>query len=574
MADGKKTAWRWYLLIGLPIVLVVASALVYWLYPRTTYFYYGGGETWEASESSPPRLVMWKEPEALTEKVNAGPQTYEPSLGPQGLKLYFTLGLAGKNADIFVADRQGDEWVNPRPVRAVNTQYDEIGASVSPDGTRMYFYSNRPGGQGGYDLWVSESRGGSWQKPANLGPDVNSGASEYDPSVSPDGKYLLFSSNRAGKSTRGIWSVTLRERKGIKDFDIYLLELSVKPPKPHRLASLNTPANEGQPVVSPRGDFVYFASDRPGGHGGYDIWRARISDKPFKSFQTPENLGPEVNTADHEMDPTITVEGFGLYLASNREGDYEIFHVASTEVQKYAVKETLNWDMIVGKLGWPVIGLFDALLGLALLLFAMLKFRHRPGLLATSLGVSVLLHLLALFLFSLYMVQQRISELADDPSKYKLSLNLPDLEESELSESIRKKILELAMTDARKFEEKKTVKVETAEVKVAKAKPRMVHSRPDAPRREEIKFEPVTRPERTVEAEIQVATKVRMQTVDHLLMPARMLRKETRVAKTTGERVEAPKVTFRYSKIKAAPTVTPSPTMVEPKLARTVARSP
>ena len=70
---------------------------------------------------------------------------------------------------------------------------------VTQDGRQLYFCSNRPGGHGGFDLYVAERTGAGWGKPRNLGPKVNSPADEHDPAPSPDGLSLYFASNRNPK---------------------------------------------------------------------------------------------------------------------------------------------------------------------------------------------------------------------------------------------------------------------------------------------------------------------------------------------------------------------------------------
>ena len=87
-----------------------------------------------------------------------------------------------------------------------------------------------------------------------------------------------------------------------------------------RLAVLNSPADETGPFVTPHGDFLYFASNRAGGFGGYDIYRSRISGK---GPTPPENVGPEVNSTADESGPALRMEGFHLLFTSNRDGDSE-----------------------------------------------------------------------------------------------------------------------------------------------------------------------------------------------------------------------------------------------------------
>ena len=76
--------------------------------------------------------------------------------------------------------------------------------------------------------------------------------------------------------------------------------------------------HEGAPCVPPVGDFLYFASNRPGGHGRFDLYRCRLKDDG--TLSAPENLGKQVNTAANETDPQLAVGGFHLYFSSDRDG--------------------------------------------------------------------------------------------------------------------------------------------------------------------------------------------------------------------------------------------------------------
>ena len=79
---------------------------------------------------------------------------------------------------------------------------------------------------------------------------------------------------------------------------------------------VNTPYAEGASCMSPAGDFLYFASDRPGGYGKFDIYRCRVGTDG--KFGPVENLGPPINTPDNETDPQLALNGFRLYFSSDR----------------------------------------------------------------------------------------------------------------------------------------------------------------------------------------------------------------------------------------------------------------
>lgn len=111
--------------------------------------------------------------------------------------LALALGLATEVAN---ADFTFGEPTNLGPT--VNSSANDFGTSISPDGLSHYFSSNRPGGSGGHDLWVTtrEKIDDDWGNPVNLGPTVNSSAWDSCPEISADGLSLYFASTRLGGS--------------------------------------------------------------------------------------------------------------------------------------------------------------------------------------------------------------------------------------------------------------------------------------------------------------------------------------------------------------------------------------
>ena len=94
-----------------------------------------------------------------------------------------------------------DDWSLPvRLGDAVNTAFNEQGPTLSPDALSLYFCSNKPGGQGGNDIWVSHraSEESDWEPAVNLGPVINSQFGDCGPNISPDGHLLFFTSARPG----------------------------------------------------------------------------------------------------------------------------------------------------------------------------------------------------------------------------------------------------------------------------------------------------------------------------------------------------------------------------------------
>lgn len=147
----------------------------------------------------------WGEPKRLSAPINSRSSEWHPTLADDGT-LYFASerGRRDGKADIYFA----------RPTAAGNyTQVERLGAPVNldisndsdpfiaADGSCLIFHSDRPGGFGEHDLYVSfRSSNGDWSEPRNLGPEINSPGWEMGPGVSRDGRLLLFTRRVAIKT--------------------------------------------------------------------------------------------------------------------------------------------------------------------------------------------------------------------------------------------------------------------------------------------------------------------------------------------------------------------------------------
>ena len=195
----------------------------------------------------------------------------------------------------------------------VNTSYGDADTCLSADLLELYFDSDRPGGSGNWDLWVAKraSKNDDWTQPVNLGPTINSSAWYHDPSISADKLSLLFGSNRSGG--RGGDDLWMTKRATINDAWSTPVNLGAK---------INSPNNEMDPALSADGLQLYFCSqNRPGGYGAFDIFvatRANISD----DWGEPVNVGPSVNTSSSDYSPSISADGLALFFCSEQPGGY------------------------------------------------------------------------------------------------------------------------------------------------------------------------------------------------------------------------------------------------------------
>ncbi len=141
----------------------------------------------------------WGEPRPFGPHINAeGTYAGYPSISSTGDLYFFSdrEGTVGAD-DIFVSRLLDGEYVAPENLGgSVNSEQDEVDPFIAPDGSYLVF-SRRAKGSGNVDLFVSfREPSGTWTTARNLGEPVNSSASDYCPTVSPDGKYLFFTSSR------------------------------------------------------------------------------------------------------------------------------------------------------------------------------------------------------------------------------------------------------------------------------------------------------------------------------------------------------------------------------------------
>jgi Tol biopolymer transport system component len=254
-------------------------------------------------------------PTNLGPKINTPALDSQPSISNDGLSLFFYSERSGGygNRDIWVARRTttDEDWTTVENVGPpVNTSYRDSSPAISADGLTLFFDSDRPGGSGGLDIWVTTrtTKSDPWGTPVNLGPTVNVSSHDAYPSVSADGLTLFIQSNRPG---------------GYGKYDIWMTTRQTKDDSwttPVNLGStVNSSAIEGNPNISPDGLVLLFASLRPGGYGISDIYlvrRTTIQD----SWGPAMNLGPIVNSPSIEAGTSISTDGLTFYFESERPG--------------------------------------------------------------------------------------------------------------------------------------------------------------------------------------------------------------------------------------------------------------
>jgi Tol biopolymer transport system component len=266
-----------------------------------------------------PVYSDWSMPTNLGPAVNSAAEDFAPHISKTGLSLYFAStrpgGLGGE--DLWVSKRASsdDPWGQPVNLGStINTAANERSPGLSRDGHYLYFATTRPGGSGGFDIWVSwrHDKGDDfgWQTPVNLGSQFNSVGTDAGPAYfeNDDGgvPILFLASNRAG---------------GAGGLDIYVSRLtaggSFGPPV--LVNELSGALNDLTPGVRHDGLEVIIASNRAGSIGAQDLWvstRNTVGDL----WSAPVNLGSALNSSFNDNFPSLSSDREALFFSSDRPG--------------------------------------------------------------------------------------------------------------------------------------------------------------------------------------------------------------------------------------------------------------
>ena len=253
-------------------------------------------------------------PTNLGSTVNSPSWDVAPCISSDGLSLYFQSDRAGGwgSHDIWVTTRETvqDPWGEPMNLGpTVNCDTVDGGPSITANGLELYFASWRPDGSGSFDTWVSTRASISepWGEPVNLGPTINSSADDVA-EISYDGLTAIISTNRSGGyGGQDLWVST---RPTLSD--AWSEPVNLGP-------TVNSSVWDWDTALSADNRFLFFTSQRSGGSGGDDLWlikRETINDP----WSTPRNLGAAVNSSYHDDFPGISFDGSTLYFNSNRPG--------------------------------------------------------------------------------------------------------------------------------------------------------------------------------------------------------------------------------------------------------------
>jgi hypothetical protein len=202
----------------------------------------------------------WSAPAKISNNINVQLNDAAVFLSPDGKTLFLNYEEGG--GDLYTSTLANGEWTRPVPLNNFvnHPQYRESGACLSPDGQLLFFSSNRPGGKGGFDLYVSAmGPNGQWGRAANLGSTINTRRDEEFPFLHRDGMTLYFSSD--GHATFGSHDI----------FRSTLLDGKWAPPE-NLGYPMNTSGYEASYFVAADNKTAYFSSRRGAAGSNLDIY--------------------------------------------------------------------------------------------------------------------------------------------------------------------------------------------------------------------------------------------------------------------------------------------------------------
>jgi Tol biopolymer transport system component len=254
-------------------------------------------------------------PEPLT-GLDFDENVFGPALSADGRTLYFSGYVAGQQ-QIYSATRieRGVAFSGVLALSSINSPGADGSPFVTRDGQHLYFFSDRNGGAGSRDIWVSErgSLAQDFASPA-LVRALNSNSGELLPWLSPDELTVLFVSSRGGgRGGADLWRATRPSSGAEFGTPVDLFELS-------------SDQNEGRVVLSSDGNAAFFTSDRAG--GGSDIWTASRQQNTgaFSGLRRLDQL----NSADAEVDVMLSSDDTEIFFASARGGVSQLWRAVRT----------------------------------------------------------------------------------------------------------------------------------------------------------------------------------------------------------------------------------------------------
>ena len=261
-------------------------------------------------------LGSWTGPYNVGAPINTPYNDMYALLSEDHSTMYFTSDRPGGfgGDDIWVSHRTpGSDWSEPTNVAVLNTEFADSLPMFADNGSTLYFFSDRPGGCGAGDLWVSYQSCWGWSVPENIGCRINSPQIDNAPAFYAntwnDTDQLYFGSNRPG---------------GVGDFDVYVTtrdHTTWKWGLPELVTEVSSTARDTRTFVRSDGREMFITSNRDGGLGALDMWvSTRLTG--LDPWSTPVDVGDPISSSADDGSPWLSSDGTTMYFFSTRAGGY------------------------------------------------------------------------------------------------------------------------------------------------------------------------------------------------------------------------------------------------------------
>lgn len=276
-----------------------------------------------AGETVTPEKIKGK----INKRLNDGPATFSrdgkemiftrtnyKKKGPDGVR---KLGLY--HADF---DAKKNKWVNIKPLPLNNDSFNVTHPSLSKDGSKLYFSSDRPGSLGETDIFVSTKSETGWSAPVNAGSEVNTPGSEMFPFIADDGTLYFSSDSRVGLGGLDIYSAT---STGTGWGNVQNLG-----------ATANSAADDFGYVTDETSRNGFLVSNRTGGVGGDDIYKFRRIAEPVKGMV----VNAKTRTATDSVIVSLISKAGGMKrVRTNAKGEFVFNLIPGTSYKLEATKD-------------------------------------------------------------------------------------------------------------------------------------------------------------------------------------------------------------------------------------------
>lgn len=256
----------------------------------------------------------WIPSQPISNAINTPYNEGACSISADGRMLIFTACEGRKSfgsCDLYVSYRNGNSWSSPENMGdSINSRYWDSQPALSADGRTLYFSSNRPGGVGKRDLWVSTKRDSGWTAPKNLGHQINTKGDETTPFIHVNGKTLFFSSDG---------------HYGLGGLDLFVS---------HKNDSWTSPVNLGMPIntmndeislfINASGNYGYYAMENSAGKNSSstEIVRFKI---PYDTL-----LGKKASyVTGRVLDASTQKPLAASFKMSNLDKDDDVYSISS-----------------------------------------------------------------------------------------------------------------------------------------------------------------------------------------------------------------------------------------------------